>query len=426
MTSVPRLSRSDGDVCAVSENEVVPDVADRPPHVGRQEIELLFRLRAEAADRSGRARAARSASLVEVWRLIRSLLSRLSSVLRLAISSLTVVSSSLADSSSSLEVSSSSLMLCSSSLADCDFLVGRLELLVGRLVLLLHGLEVFARLGEFGFELGDAAGLLLRAPVAPEARRLPRMARCHAARPALSASSNTIRKQRSRRFFSGMTSRFTVRVSPLRLTRTFSLRAVLFSFLAWLIAAAQRQHQAFARHLQHVEARLAGGRLEIRAGRPAELQDLQLGIDEHAGRRELIDGDAVGLALGVELAAERFGRRAPARRPADDASGRGARACSFPAAGGTPGSAGFLGVDLVLLVHRLEQVGEAADRFRCAQEQEPSGLERVVERGERLLLQARLEIDQQVPATDEIHARERRVADEVLPREHDHLAQRLA
>ena len=49
-----------------------------------------------------------------------------------------------------------------------------------------------------------------------------------------------------------------------------------------------------------------------------------------------------------------------------------------------------------------------------------------MERGQRLLLQARLEINQQIAATDEVHARERRVGDEILPREDHHLAQRLA
>ena len=59
-------------------------------------------------------------------------------------------------------------------------------------------------------------------------------------------------------------------------------------------------------------------------------------------------------------------------------------------------------------------------------QQEPAGLERVMKRGDRLLLQARLEIDQEIAATDEVHARERRVGDQVLPREDHHFAQRLA
>ncbi len=79
----------------------------------------------------------------------------------------------------------------------------------------------------------------------------------------------------------------------------------------------------------------------------------------------------------------------------------------------------------MLLVHWLEQLGEAADGFRRAQQQESTRVERVVESGEHLLLQAWREIDEQVTATDEVHMRERRVAGDVLPSEDDHLSQGL-
>ena len=311
-----------------------------------------------------------------------------------------------------------------------DFLVGRLEFLVGRLVLLLHGLEVLARLGEIGFEFGDAARFLLvrSAAARPAAGATARRA---AARPVLSASSNRIRKQRSRRFFSGMTSRFTVRVSPSRLTRTFSLRTVLFSFFALLIAARSGSIKPFARHLQHVEARLAGGRLEVRAGRPAELQDLQSALISTPGGANWLT--VMRSASRCALSSPRkpsggSARRRPSADRKQAARRRAARSAAlFPDRQvKRRGRRGLLGEDLVLLVHRLEEIGEAADRFRGAQEQEPAGLERVVERGQHLLLQARLEIDQQVAATDEVHARERRIGDEVLPREDHHLAQRLA
>src|SRR5229473_6871260 len=85
----------------------------------------------------------------------------------------------------------------------------------------------------------------------------------------------------------------------------------------------------------------------------------------------------------------------------------------------------FFAIDSVLFVHRLKQVGEAADGFRRAQKQKSLGLECVMENGKRLLLQTGLEINQQVAATDEVHARERRVGDEILPSEDDHLPQRL-
>ena len=65
-----------------------------------------------------------------------------------------------------------------------------------------------------------------------------------------------------------------------------------------------------AGHLEHIEAGLAGGRLQIVTGRAAKLQDLQIGVDEHAGWRELVDGDAVGFALGAELDKEWLRSRA--------------------------------------------------------------------------------------------------------------------
>src|SRR5439155_4712219 len=54
---------------------------------------------------------------------------------------------------------------------------------------------------------------------------------------AMVPSSKKIRQQRSFKFFSGVTSKFTTRVLPFRFTRTFSLRTVLFSFFARLMAA---------------------------------------------------------------------------------------------------------------------------------------------------------------------------------------------
>src|SRR5882672_8329250 len=86
---------------------------------------------------------------------------------------------------------------------------------------------------------------------------------------------------------------------------------------------------------------------------------------------------------------------------------------------------GFPGINFVLFVHRLKQVGEAADGFRRAQKQKPVRLERIMKSGQRLLLQTRLKINEEVATTDKVHARERRVADEILPGEDDHFAQWL-
>src|SRR5262245_66670743 len=43
-----------------------------------------------------------------------------------------------------------------------------------------------------------------------------------------------------------------------------------------------------------------------------------------------------------------------------------------------------------------------------------------------LFLQNRLEVDQQIAATDQVHMRERRIGDDVLSREDAHVAERLA
>src|SRR5258708_23596737 len=86
---------------------------------------------------------------------------------------------------------------------------------------------------------------------------------------------------------------------------------------------------------------------------------------------------------------------------------------------------GFPEIIFVLLVRRLKKLGETADGFRRAQKQKSLRLERVMESGQRLLLQTRLQINQEVAATDQVHARERRVGDEILPGEDDRFAQRL-
>src|SRR5215213_7465395 len=55
----------------------------------------------------------------------------------------------------------------------------------------------------------------------------------------------------------------------------------------------------------------------------------------------------------------------------------------------------------------------------------PPGFQGVVKGWQHFLLQTRLEIDHHVSATDEIHAREGRIADDILPGEHDQLSQRF-
>jgi len=48
-----------------------------------------------------------------------------------------------------------------------------------------------------------------------------------------------------------------------------------------------------------------------------------------------------------------------------------------------------------------------------------------VERGQHLALRVLFKINQQVAATDQVHPREGRIAEQILPGEDDHLAQEL-
>ena len=155
---------------------------------------------------------------------------------------------------------------------------------------------------------------------------------------------------------------------------------------------------------------------------------MELGIHEHSRRCELAEGNAVGLALWTEFA----GRSSRQFRPTGPPIRNGPTQCRRLFAVRCPdrqmkrlNRRRLLGINLVLPVHRLKKVGKTADGLRCAQQQEPSGLERKMKRGHRFLLRARLEIDQHVAATDEVYARERRVGGEVLPREDHHIAHRL-
>ena len=118
-------------------------------------------------------------------RLIRSLLTRLSSSLRPCSSSLTVFSSSLVDCSSSFAVSSSSLVRLQLLVARQDLLVGRLQLLVGGFELLDDRLQVLAAgrqlalqqlRGAAAFAAARGAGIGSGRGEAALLRRLRRMA----------------------------------------------------------------------------------------------------------------------------------------------------------------------------------------------------------------------------------------------------------
>jgi len=71
-------------------------------------------------------------------------------------------------------------------------------------------------------------------------------------------------------------------------------------------------------------------------------------------------------------------------------------------------------VDLVLAVVGGEQRFEATDRLRLAEDEHAARGEGVVECTKDSLLERRSEVDEEVAATDEVDARERRIASDIV------------
>jgi hypothetical protein len=156
-----------------------------------------------------------------------------------------------------------------------------------------------------------------------------------------------------------------------------------------------------------------------------ELEDVEVRVDEDARRRVPRQQDPVRLALeldrlGAGLAIRRYG--------GEDGSGRSSARARGRAAPGQQdaGRAPHLHVQLELAVLGLEELPARPHALRRAEPEDALGLERIVQDRHDALLQRRLQVDQQVPAADQVHPRERRVGEGVVPREYAYVADRLA
>ena len=78
--------------------------------------------------------------------------------------------------------------------------------------------------------------------------------------------------------------------------------------------------------------------------------------------------------------------------------------------------------DLLICAEGPEDIGVLPDRLRLSEEEIAAVLERDMENRKQVLLQHRLEIDQQVSAGNEIKPSERRILKDVVLREHNHRA----
>ena len=76
-------------------------------------------------------------------------------------------------------------------------------------------------------------------------------------------------------------------------------------------------------------------------------------------------------------------------------------------------------------VDRVEQVIASGDVLGRSQEQPALRPQRIMEYGNQPLLQTGVEIDQQIAADDQIHAREGRILDQVVVRHPHHVADAL-
>ena len=109
------------------------------------------------------------------------------------------------------------------------------------------------------------------------------------------------------------------------------------------------------------EARPVGGSRNSPVAR-AELEDLEFGIDQHAGGRVLIDHEAVGFALGADGDGNIIGgggARGLERRGPRKGSGRRCGKGDMEARGGGE----FTDEDFLLFVDGAEQFSESTDGF---------------------------------------------------------------
>ena len=185
-----------------------------------------------------------------------------------------------------------------------------------------------------------------------------------------------------------------------------------------LVQGAPELHeQPWAGHLEEVHGRLPRRRLQIGTGAPPELQDVELLVDEHAGRGVTAQEQPIGFLMEV--------RRGRARRARPRAGCARRLVVLDRELDQRPAARDLLRIDLVRPVHHLEQPVELPHRLGRPEHQESRHVERVMEGRQDPPLQRRGHVDQDIAATDQIHMRERRIGGDVLAREDAAIADRL-
>ena len=157
----------------------------------------------------------------------------------------------------------------------------------------------------------------------------------------------------------------------------------------------QLQGEPLAGHSHEVQARLSRPWFEVGAGPPAEMDDVEVLVDQHPRGSVLGEDDAIGLVLDFEVVAGRSSGGKGGRAP-------GGREVDRHEIGAQDGRGRLLGVDPVPAVEGHEHVRERSDGLGFAQQQESRRLERVMEDRDDALLEHRTEIDEDVAAADQV------------------------
>ena len=148
-----------------------------------------------------------------------------------------------------------------------------------------------------------------------------------------------------------------------------------------------------ARQLQDVEACGAGGGIDVRARVPPEVEDVQVFIHQNARRTVHLENLSVRQSLEADDRPCVRARLDPILIPGnrkDLIERRDVRDM-------------FLGIDPGLPVHEREEIRRIPDRLGGSQHQVARRKEGVVKNAQHLLLGGGLQIDEKVPAADQIH-----------------------
>ena len=153
-----------------------------------------------------------------------------------------------------------------------------------------------------------------------------------------------------------------------------------------------------------------------------QVEDIALPVDERGGGREALQERLLGQVAERQLRGRGVLLRAAGGRRLDG----GHRRQKAPERGAVRGvDVVAAAEELRLAVEGREEVEELADALGGAEEEHAVRVERVVKERDELLLEVRAEVDEEVAAADQIELGERRVLDQVVLREHEHVAEAL-